>query len=810
MGFLTQDVRFGLRMLRKSPGATLVAVLSLALGIGATTAIFTIINAVLLRPLPFRDPSSLVVIWEQNQKRNIKEFEAAPPNFRDWTERSHSFTALCGLRQLPATMLGAGQPERLEIARVSPCLFDMLGIRATYGRSFLPEDGDPSHAQVAVLSYGLWQRRFGGERSVLNRTVTLDGATYTIVGIAQPGVKLLNTASELWIPYVLDSKELAERGFHTLKVFGRLAPNVTIQQAESEMTSIATSLAAEYPDMNANWTVDVVGLREQMTGGLQQPLWILMGAVGLVLLIACSNVASILLMKAGARQKELVIRTALGASPWRVLRQMLAESVILSLVAAALGIGLAWIGTRLLGRITPPSIAELHDLSMDWRVLLFALVVGVLTGIVFGLVPGVSAMRTNLNNMLRASGRSGMVSLGWGRMRSTLVIGELMLAQLLLIGSGLLIHSLIELRNVPLGFRPDHVVSARVSLPDTRYKDLNVGRFYQRLLERVSVLPGVQHAAVTRDLPLSGVNPSLNFEIDGRAPQQSSEQPRARFRSASAGYFEALGIGLAQGRTFDRSDSDHTQPVAVINETLANREWPQASPLGRRIRSGFDGSPWCTIIGVVKDVRHGAIDAIADGEIYYHYLQVPPALMNFTENTMTIALRTEREPHQMIGSLRRELAALDSELALYDVRTADELISNSVAQPRFRTLLLAIFAASALVLASIGLYGLLASSVMQRMNELGIRAALGASVSDLLRMIVSEGLVLAAVGVAIGVALGLVGARLLEKILFGVTPRDWAAFTITPVVLLLIAALASFVPALRAARVDPAEALRDQ
>lgn len=810
MNFILRDLRYGLRMLRKAPGATLVAILSLALGVGATTAIFTVINAVLLRPLPYPAPEQLVVLRDQNLSKNIRDFLVSPATFHDWAERNNSFSSLCALKPSGATLVGSGQPERLEIVEATAAVFDTLGVKPTIGRLFLPEDADPARGRVAVLSYGLWQRRFAASTAVLDHTVTLDGVTYQIVGVVPEGVKLFNMPAEVWVPYILDNKELAPRGHHIASILGRLKPGVTIEQASAEMNAIAARLASEHPDFSLGWSVALYPLREYMIGGFRQPLWILMGAVGLVLLIACSNVASILLMKAGSRHRELAIRTALGASPWRVLGQMLAESVVLSLGASVLGVALAWAGTKALARITPPGMAELGDLTFDSRVLLFALSVALATGLVFGLVPGLSSMRADVNSVLRSSGRSGMAGAGWGRIRGSLVIAEVTLAQVLLIGAGLLMQSLFQLQNVQLGFRPDHVVSARIYLPEARYKDIAVSRFYSRFLDRLKAIPGVQAAGVTRDLPLSGANPSLNYEIQGRPVLPTADQPRARFRAVSPGYFNAIGINLVEGRFFEETDGEKTQPVAVINEAFAKREWPGSSPLGQHLRSGFDNSPWCTIVGVVNDVRHAGPDSATEAEIYYHYQQIVPAMMNFVENTMTVAVRTPGDPAQLTSAIRVELAQLDNELALNGVKTADQLVDGSVAQPRFRTVLLGLFAASALLLAAIGLYGLLASGVLQRMNELGIRAALGASTAELLRMVVAEGLLLAGVGVVIGLALAFALVRVLEHLLFGVTTRDWIAFTFTPVVLLLVALLASLVPAIRAARVDPAQALREQ
>jgi putative ABC transport system permease protein len=807
---LAADVRFGLRMLRKTPGATSVAVLSLALGIGATTAIFTIINAVLLRPLPYREPASLVVLWERNLARNIPEFLVAPPNFKDWSDRSRSFSSVAALRPQPAILTGVGQPERLETARVSAGLFAQLGVAAVHGRTFLPEDGEPARSRVCVLSHGLWQRRFAGDRSVLGRTLTLDGVSYQIVGIAEPSFRLFDTPSELWMPYILDAKELGDRGFHTLKVVARLKPGVTAEQASSEMASIANQIAAEHPDLNANWGVKIVGLREQMVGAISNGLWILLGAVGILLLIACTNVAAILLMKAGTRQRELALRTTLGASHWRVIAQMLTESVVLSLVAAALGVLLAWWGTALAARTGPATVPQLRDLSIDSRVLLFAVALAIATGILFGFAPAISAIRTDLNTVLRSAGRSGMASIGWGRIRGALVVTELLLAQVLLIGAALLIRSLLHLERVELGFQPDHVLSLQLSLPATRYQNLAIAQFYERLLGRLDVIPGVEQAGAARDLPLTGTNPSLNFEIEGHPPAAPWEQPRARFRTASAGYFTAMRLPLLRGRFFDRTDSDKTAAVAIVNQTLAQREWPNQDPIGRRIRSGFDSSPWCTIVGIVGNVKHAGLDAANDAEVYYHYLQVAPALMPLVESTMTLVLRTRSTPTAVVGAVRDEVAALDKELAIYNVKTVAEIVADSVAQPRFRTWLLALFAGAALLLAAIGLYGLLAHSVAQRANELGVRAALGATARDLLHLIVSDGLRLALIGIGAGMLLGLALSRLLARLLFEIGPRDLVTFGVTPLVLLAIALLASLIPALRAARVDPADALRDQ
>ena len=668
----------------------------------------------------------------------------------------------------------------------------------------------PARSRVTVLSHGLWQRQFGADRSVLGRNLTLDNISYTIVGVAAPDFKLFDTPAELWLPYLLDNKELAERGFRVLKVIARLKDGTTFDQASSEMQSIVAQLAAEYPDMNAKWGFKLLPLRDQITGDLRRPLWILLGAVGLVLLIACGNVAGILLMKAGTRHRELAIRTTLGASPARLLSQILSESVVLSLVSALLGVAIAWGGTRLLANAGPATIPQLRDLSMDWRVLAFSILLGVGTGLVFGLVPGISAMHADLNATLRASGRSGMSGVTWGRIRNTLVIVELMLAQVLLIGAGLLLRSLWTLEGVPMGFHSDHVISMKISLPETRYEGLRVGQFYQRLLEKISTLPAVEHAGVARDLPLSGSNPSLNFEIEGAAPLPSGQQPRARYRSANAGYFSALRIPVIRGRVFDRGDSEKTQPVAVINQSLARREWPDQDPIGRRIRSGFDGSPWCTIIGVVGDVKHAGLDAPNDAEIYYHFLQVPAALMPFIEGTMTLTIRTQGDPASVVSGVRSAVAEQDRELAVYNIRTVEELVSGSVEQPRFRTALLMLFAAAAMVLASIGLYGLLAYSVSQRTNELGVRSALGATVADVIRLIVGEGVALAITGVITGLIVALLMSHLVKKLLFGVTPLDLVSFAVTPLVLLLIALTACVLPALRAARVQPSDALRDQ
>ncbi len=809
MSALLHDARYGLRMLLNNPGSTLVAVIALAIGIGANSAIFSVVNGVLLRPLEYKDSDRLVVIWETKLSKGITQEQVSPPDYRDWVEQNHVFDHIAALRTEPRILTGGQLPERVDTASISPSAFGLLGVEAALGRTFSPDEGQPGRNRVVVLSHGLWQRRFGGDQGILGKAVILDGNSYTIAGVMPPEFRLLDTPSELWIPYSLDASELSQRGFHTLRAIGHLKPGVSLDQAQSEMRSIASRIEQQNAETNAGWSAKVVPLRDQMVGDISTTLWTLLAAVVFVLLIACVNVANLLLARAGSREKEIALRAALGANPARLARQLLTESILLALAGGLLGLLLATWSISILRQLGPATLPRLKEITIDWRVLGFTLLVSFITGIVFGLAPALASMRSDLNSILRSSGRGTTGSRARARLRNALVVCEMAACVVLLTGAGLLIRSFARLQSVNPGFQPDHVLTMQLSLPETRYSGLKVGLFYSQLVERLQALPGVRSAGIARKVPLSsGADASLNFIVENRPVEASAEQPRAKYRAVSAGYFEALGIPLIRGRYFDRTDGQKTPGVALINDTLARRFWPNEDPLGKRIQAGFDDSIWCTIVGIVADVKQAGLDAVANGETYYHYLQVPPPLMGFVEGTMTVVLRTNSDPASMVASARGEVQNMDPDLAVFNVKTMEALVDGSLAQPRFRTTLLGTFASVALMLAAIGLYGVIAYSVAQRINELGVRMALGAQKSDVLKMVMGQGALLAAAGIGIGLVVAFGVMRVISKLLFGVNATDPLTFVATAALILVMALAASAIPALKAIKVDPVVALR--
>jgi putative ABC transport system permease protein len=810
MSTLLKDLQYGLRMLARSPGSTAAAMIALALGIGANSAIFSVVNAVLLRPLPYKDASRLIVIWETKLSKGILQEKVSPPDYRDWVEQQRVFEKIAALREQPAVLTGGQLPERVETALISPSAFELLGVKAGLGRTFLSEEAEPGRNRVALLSYGFWQRRFGGDSGVLGKKAIVDGNSLTIVGVMPRDFRLLDTPSELWTPYTLDAKELSQRGFRTLRVIGRLKPGVSLEQASAEMRSIAGRIERQYADTNTGYSTKIVALRDQLVGDIGPTLWTLLGAVVFVLLIACANVASLLLARASSRDKEIVLRMALGANPARVLRQLLTESVLLAVAGGLLGLALAAWGIAMLAQFGPANLPRLAEINIDWRVMAFTLTASLATGIIFGLAPALLTVRTDLNSVLKTSGRGNTGSRTRALWRNALVTSEIASCVVLLTGAGLLIRSFLQLESVNPGFRPDHVLTMQIALPETSYSGQKVALFYHQLVDRLQALAGTQYAGIARNLPLSGADASLNFVVENRPVESAAEQSRAKYRAASADYFAALGIPLLRGRYFDGTDGEKTPAVVIINNTMARRFWPGEDPIGKRMKAGFDGSQWCAIVGIVGDVKHTGLDAATNAEMYYHYLQIPPELMGFVEGTMTLVLRTQAEPNSMVGAVRGEVQKLDPDLAVFNVKTMQDLVGGSLAQPRFRTLLLGVFACMALILAATGLYGVIAYAVTQRTNELGVRMALGAQKSDVLKMVVGEGAQLAAVGIGIGLVVAFPLMRIISRLLFGVNAADPLTFAATSSLILLVALAASYLPALKAIKVDPLVALRHE
>jgi putative ABC transport system permease protein len=810
MNALSQDLRYALRTFLNSPGSTTIAILVLGLGIGANVAIFSVTNAILFRTLPYKKPSGVVFVWEKKVSQGMRQELVTPADFKDFRASDQAFEGIGAIRSQSSVLTGGEVPEQIETAAVSPTVFEILGMEPRLGRVFSSDEDQPAKNRVAILSAGLWQRRFGGDPSILGKTLSLNGGSFTIVGIAPAGFRLPGSPSELWIPYTPDPKDFEpdNRALHSLTVLARLKPGTSLNQAQGELRIIADRLGQQYPNTNAGFSVDLEPLREQLIGDVRPTLWMLMAAVVAVLLIACVNVAHLLLARAGAREKEIAIRTALGANPGRLVRQLLTESVLLAVVAGLIGLLLAYWGTWILAKLVPAGLLQAEEIPMDWRVLAFTLAVSIVTGLAFGLAPALASARSNLNLVLRSGGRGGTGPRARSRLRDVLLVGEVASSAALLIGAGLLIRSLVRLQEVKPGFRADHVLTMQLSLPQVRYPGLKVALFYEQLLQHVAGLPGVQASGVCLFLPMGGNDASLNFQIEGRPRLSDAEQPRAKYRTASAGYFITLGIPLLHGRFFDRGDNQGTPKVAIINETAARRYWPNENPVGKRILSGFDNNQWSTIVGVVGDVKHAGLDAAINPEIYYHYLQIPPEVMNFAEPTMALAIRTSAEPSAMVSAVRQELRTLDPSQPVFNVHTMQDLLEGSVAKPRFRTFLISAFAGLALVLAALGLYGVVAYSVSQRTTELGIRVALGAQPGSILRLVLFHTVGLAAIGLSIGIAITLAGGRIFSRFLFGVSAADPVTLGAASLLIVLVVLTASLVPAVRAAKIDPVIALR--
>jgi len=802
-----QDVRYGLRSLAKNPGFTAVAVLALALGIGANSAIFSVVNAILLRPLPYKDPDRLVMVWEDRSKNGYPRDTPAAGNFHDWREQNQVFEGMAAVANQSFNLTGSGEPERVDGRRVSANLFQLLGVEPLHGRRFLPEEDQPGAGRVVVLSHGLWQRRFGSDPQVLGSQLTLDGESHTVVGVMPADFRFPSPEDQMWVPIAFNSQEAANRGRHFLQVYARLKPGVGLEQARAEMDTIAARLQQQYPNSNTNVGAAVVPLHEQLVGDIRPALLLLLGAVGFVLLVACANVANLLLARAAARQKEIALRLALGASRARLLRQFLTESLLLALLGGASGLLLALWGVNLLRSFIPESVSQASTVSVDSSVLAFTLLVSVLTGLVFGLAPASQTSGFNLNETLKEGGRDSAAGRRGGRVRSLLVVAEVAVSLVLLIGAGLLINSFLRLRGVDPGFRTDNLLTMKVVLPKTKYPDhARRSAFYTELLGRVAALPGVNSAAVTTNLPLTFKGNSMGVSIEGRPDPGPGQRPSVVTRVVSPDYFRTMGIGLLQGRQFGRDDRADTTSVAVVSETLARRFWPGEDPLGKRLTPGpatsTNPDDWITVVGVARDVRQFELDADPKPQMYLSYEQA-----GFFEPG-DLVVSTAVDPLGLAGAVRQAVWQVDRDQPVSDVRTMSDILSASLARQRFSTLLLALFAAVALALAAVGVYGVMSYTVARRTHEIGIRMALGARQRDVLRLAVGQALRLVAAGVAVGLAGALLLTRVMASQLYGVSATDPVTLVTITLVLVCVALLASYVPARRAARVDPLIALR--
>jgi predicted permease len=815
MEFIWQDIKYGSRMLLKSPGFTLVAILTLALGIGANTAIFSVVNFVLLRPLGYANPDQLVMIWERNVKKGWSESPTSSGNFADFKNSVKSLD-LAAFTDTNFNLTGGDQPERVAGLRVSANLFSILGVSPIRGRYFSPDEDKPGAGHVLILSYGLWQRSFGANPNLINQTVQLNGQSYTVVGVMPPDFKFppsfsANVASseetvtnaDVWVPLTTDDVPLV-REIRNLKMIGRLRPGVSPQQAQSETNAIASRLDKEYPDVNAGLESHVIPLQEQVTGDIRLALLVLMAAVALVLLIACANVANLLLAKATSRQKEIAIRTAIGATRIRLLRQLLTESMLLGLLGGALGLVFAIVGAKTLVTFVSSNIPRLKDFSFDAKILIFTLLISLITSLIFGLAPAIDASKPNLNEALKEGGRGSGAGAGRNRIRNALVIAEVALAVVLVTASGLMFRSFMHLQSVNPGFNPQNLITLEVELPEAKYHaDQQQIAFQQQLLQRVASIPGVQSAGTVDNLPFSGNSFNSSFMIEGRPIPAVTERPRAFYRVVSPNYFSAMGIPFRRGDQFNERETAEQPGVAIVNDTAARKYWPGEDPIGKKIKRGRPESknPWLTIVGITGSASQLSLREESQPEIYVPYLQN-------TSRNFTLVARTTSDPRSVAAAVRKEVWATDKDLPVSSMKLMEELISNSTAQPRFYVILLSVFAALALILAAVGVYGVMAYAVTLRTRDIGIRMALGARPADIFKHILGQALILSLIGLAIGLVLAIASTRIMSTLLFGISTADPLTLGATAVTLLAVALVASYLPARRATKVDPMVALR--
>ena len=809
-------MRQALKALARRPAFASVAIATLALGLGANAAIFSVIDAALLRPLPFRDAGRLVAPWEHSaeiqQRLGLDRLPSSPGNVTDFRSRNTTLTALASMRADRANLTGHGDPERVGAVRVSVEFFDVLAVAPIVGRTFLPSD--LSAGSVVVIGEALWRRRFAGSLDVAGRSLSVNGEPSTIVGVMPASFRFpsggelpeafgFSLRPEVWTLDVLTPEQRHTRGGKSFAMVARLKDGVTREAAEADLNTIAAQIARDHPDFNAGWTVRVLPLREQLVGGVRPALLVLLAAVAFVLLIACTNVANLLLVRAATRHRELSIRRALGATRARLIGELLAESAVLSLAAGALGVLLAWWGLGALLSLLPATLPAVTDASLDLRVLAFTTAIALGTGLVFGLVPALQATRGNVNDGLREGSRGTVGGRRSQTIRNALVIGEVALASVLLISAALLIQTFVRLLQVETGFRAKGVLAMELVLPRTAYPDPRAVDFFARLLERLTSLPGVLRAGATSSLPLAGRETLQPVTIEGRARPQPGFEVLADYRVVTAGYFDALGIDTVQGQI--PAEPPSPIPLVVVNETMARTQWPGEHPIGRRLKlTSYDREgPWFTVAAVVRDTRHASLHSAVRPQVYVHYRRDP-------WHQMWVVLRASGDPAALAASARSAVLAIDADQPITRMLTMPDIVSESVAERRFSMTLVGVFASLALALSVVGLYGVVSYSVTERIHEMGVRLALGAQPSNLLAMVLGEGFRLVTVGLVLGVAAALAVTRFLDTLLFGVHARDVPTFAGVVLVLAIAAMLGCLIPALRAMRVDPMVALRGE
>jgi putative ABC transport system permease protein len=793
---LRHDLRYAVRGLRSSPGFTAVALLTLAMGIGASTTIFSVANTVLLRPFPYREPDRIVRLYETNP--STETFGISEPNYLDWRQRVRGMSQLAAFTGRNASLLGDGDPVELAALVATPSLFPLLGVRPLLGRVFRDEEAKPgAPARVVLLSYALWQTRFGGDRGVVGRTLNLGGTSYEVIGVMPPDLVFPGNP-ELWEP--LAPSPSAQRGDRRLGVIGRLAPNVTLARSLDEMRSVARDLARQYPETNGEWGANVTSLQAWLVGDdLRTRVQALLVAVGLLLLMGCVNVANLLLARATARQREMSVRAALGAGRGRIVRQLLTESLVLAAAGAAIGVLLTTLAVPVLRDVGETAIPRLDELAVDWRVVFFGIAASLVTGILFGIAPALQASRADLNDLLRSGGRVAAA----GRLRSILIVTSVAMALVLLVGAGLVGRSFERLMRVDYGFRAEGVFTASVALPNGRYPErAQRAAFYSEAARRLAATPGVRAVGFTNIAPFSGGSTAISFAVVGRQPASADEFLSANWRSVTPGYFAATGVPLKKGRLIAETDGEPAPRVVVITETMARRIWPGVDPLGQQVTVGGSPAPW-TVVGIVGDIRDQLLQEEPEPMMYLSFQQVP-------WSSMWVLVRGPGDPMALAPVVRREIRAIDPLLPVANEQPLSRLVSQIAAQPRFTALIFGLFASAALVLAVVGVYGIVAYGVTQRTREIGVRLALGATPSGIVRGVVRHGVGLAGFGVAIGLWAAYALSRFMQGILYDVAPTDAVTYLAVAALLVGCAAAASTLPARWAARLDPVRALRDE
>ena len=806
MSTILQDLRFALRGLLKQRGFTLIAVLTLALGIGANSAIFGIVNAVLLRPLPYREPDRVVLLW--SHWTNWSKTWVSQGELVDYQEQARSLEHVGAFSSTSFNLTGGGDPLRVRAAQVQPEVLAALGAQPLAGRLFTADEDRPGHEHVVMLTEGLWRSQFGSDPSIVGRTIQLDAEPYTVVGVLPAALRLpldyaSRTFTQVWVPLALGPNDPQARGNHGLFALGRLRPGIPLAQAQAEIDTITRGFFQRFVNFyDKAFGLTLVPAPLEVFGDVRPALDVLLLAVGAVLLIACANVANLLLARSDARQKELAIRVVLGAGRGRIVRQLLTESMVLSAIGGAAGVALAYGLTRGLIALDPLKIPRVQDIAIDGRVLAFTAAISIVTGILFGIVPAIQSSRADLQPALKEGGRNSRVATGW--LRRVLVVGEVAASVVLVAAALLLSRSFARLLDVDAGFNPSHVLTMRTSLPSASYADVPATvKAYVELGRRLRESPGVQSAGAVTGLPLTSTRGDWGIQIEGRVAAPGERSIAADWQVVTPGYFEAIGVPLREGRTITGADRADTLPVIVVNESMAHKYWPGGSPIGRRMKMGGAATPWITVVGVVADVHHRGLDAVPRPEMYRPHAQYP-----FRSPTLTWVLRTAGDPRSAIGHARAAIAAVDPSLGVSDVATMEQVMADSTSDRRLNMLLFLMLGGLALVLATVGVYGVVAYSVTQRAHEIGVRMAIGAKPADVVRMVLSEGGGLAVAGVAAGSMVALAGARLIRGLLFEVSATDPLTFAAVAVGLLGVALLASYIPARRATRVDPMIALR--